>query len=154
MPEPFIDLRSDTVTRPTAPMREAMSRAEVGDDVFGEDPSVNGLQERLAELLGIRREMPLASGWALSDAPTGRLVDICGRVGADTYLSGAGGQDYLDLGQFDAAGIRVAFQDFAHPAYPQRFGPFEPFMSVVDLLFNCGEESLEIIRRGRVSEAG
>ncbi len=103
----------------------------------------------LAELLGIRREMPLASAWALGEDPTGRLVDICRRVGADTYLSGAGGQDYLDLSQFEAAGIRVEFQAFEHPAYPQRFGPFEPFMSVVDLLFNCGEESLEVIRRGR-----
>ena len=47
-----IDLRSDTVTRPTAAMREAMARAEVGDDQFGEDPTVNRLQERVAALLG------------------------------------------------------------------------------------------------------
>ena len=49
---PFIDLRSDTVTRPTPAMREAMAAAEVGDDQFGEDPSVNRLQERVAALLG------------------------------------------------------------------------------------------------------
>jgi threonine aldolase len=48
----FIDLRSDTVTRPTPRMREAMARAEVGDDVYGEDPTVNRLEERAAELLG------------------------------------------------------------------------------------------------------
>jgi threonine aldolase len=47
-----IDLRSDTVTRPTAAMREAMARAEVGDDQFGEDPTTNRLQERVAALLG------------------------------------------------------------------------------------------------------
>ncbi|RPI58404.1 MAG: low specificity L-threonine aldolase, partial [Lysobacterales bacterium] len=47
----IIDLRSDTVTRPTAAMREVMARAEVGDDVYGEDPSVNRLQQRAAELL-------------------------------------------------------------------------------------------------------
>ena len=47
-----IDLRSDTVTRPTAAMREAMARAEVGDDQFGEDPTINRLQERVAALLG------------------------------------------------------------------------------------------------------
>ena len=53
MTEPApIDLRSDTVTRPTPAMREAMARAEVGDDQFGEDPTVNRLQERVAELLG------------------------------------------------------------------------------------------------------
>jgi threonine aldolase len=48
----FIDLRSDTVTRPTKAMREMMASAEVGDDVFGEDPTVNKLQETVASLLG------------------------------------------------------------------------------------------------------
>src|SRR2546428_1102558 len=47
-----IDLRSDTVTQPTDDMRRAMAAAEVGDDVFGEDPTVNRLQERAAELMG------------------------------------------------------------------------------------------------------
>src|SRR5256714_5244121 len=46
----FIDLRSDTVTRPTASMRRAMAEAEVGDEVYGEDPTVNRLQERAAEI--------------------------------------------------------------------------------------------------------
>lgn len=49
-PEKYIDLRSDTVTKPTAAMREAMIRAEVGDDVFGEDPTVNALQKKVAAL--------------------------------------------------------------------------------------------------------
>jgi threonine aldolase len=49
---PVIDLRSDTVTRPTPGMREAMATAEVGDDQFGDDPTVNLLQERVAALLG------------------------------------------------------------------------------------------------------
>lgn len=48
----IVDLRSDTVTKPTPAMRKAMAEAEVGDDVFGEDPTVNRLQERVAELLG------------------------------------------------------------------------------------------------------
>src|SRR6187549_1254908 len=47
-----VDLRSDTVTRPTAAMREAMAAAEVGDDVYGEDPTVNALQDEVARLLG------------------------------------------------------------------------------------------------------
>ena len=48
----LIDLRSDTVTRPTAGMRKAMAAAEVGDDVYVEDPTVNALQERIASMLG------------------------------------------------------------------------------------------------------
>lgn len=57
-----IDLRSDTVTRPTSPMREVMAQAEVGDDVYGEDPSVNLLQERIARLLGKEAALFVPSG--------------------------------------------------------------------------------------------
>jgi threonine aldolase len=63
-----IDLRSDTVTRPTAAMRAAMAAAEVGDDVFGDDPSVNALQQRIAALLG--KEAALF-------VPTGTQSNLC-----------------------------------------------------------------------------
>ena len=62
MPGPFLDLRSDTVTRPTPGMRAAMHAAEVGDDVFGEDPTVNRLQERVVELLGKEAALFVPSG--------------------------------------------------------------------------------------------
>ena len=58
----MIDLRSDTVTRPTPEMRRAMAEAEVGDDVYGEDPTVNRLQERAAELLGCEAALFVPSG--------------------------------------------------------------------------------------------
>jgi threonine aldolase len=58
----IIDLRSDTVTKPTAAMREAMGRAEVGDDVYGEDPTVNRLQELAAEMLGKEAALFASSG--------------------------------------------------------------------------------------------
>lgn len=61
-PDLPIDLRSDTVTRPTPAMREAMASAEVGDDVFGEDPTINRLQERVANLLGKEAALFVASG--------------------------------------------------------------------------------------------
>jgi threonine aldolase len=57
-----VDLRSDTVTRPTAAMREAIARAEVGDDVFGDDPTVNALQERVAAMLGKEAALFVTSG--------------------------------------------------------------------------------------------
>jgi threonine aldolase len=60
--EDFIDLRSDTVTKPTAAMRKAMAEAEVGDDVFGEDPTVNALQEKVANLLGKEAALFVPSG--------------------------------------------------------------------------------------------
>src|SRR5437763_6191766 len=52
IPDGVVDLRSDTVTRPTPEMRQAMAEAEVGDDVYGEDPTVNRLEERAAEIFG------------------------------------------------------------------------------------------------------
>ncbi len=58
----FIDLRSDTVTKPTPAMRRAMAEAEVGDDVFGEDPTVNALQEKVAALLGKEKALFVPSG--------------------------------------------------------------------------------------------
>ena len=104
--------------------------------------------EVLMGLLDIDTSVRNAGEWELSDDPTGRLVDICQRLDAGTYLSGAGGRDYLDFAQFEEAGIQVVFQEFSHPEYLQQFGTFEPYMSTVDLLFNCGPESLGIIRSG------
>jgi len=60
--EEFIDLRSDTVTKPTPAMRKAMTEAEVGDDVFGEDPTVNALQEKVAKILGKEASIFVPSG--------------------------------------------------------------------------------------------
>ena len=62
MKNTVIDLRSDTVTRPTVAMREAMGRAELGDDVFGEDPTVNALEEHVAGLLGKEAALFTPSG--------------------------------------------------------------------------------------------
>src|SRR5215468_2995698 len=57
-----IDLRSDTVTRPTPAMREAMARAEVGDDIYGEDPTVHRLEARVAEIVGKEAALFVPSG--------------------------------------------------------------------------------------------
>ncbi len=105
----------------------------------------------LTGALGIVTKVVLASALDLPPAAsaTDRLVAICRALGADIYLSGAGGSHYLDPSQFDRAAIRVEVQAFACPAYPQRFDGFEPNLSVVDLLFNCGAESLAILRGGR-----
>ena len=58
----IIDLRSDTLTKPTPEMRRAMAEAEVGDDVYGEDPSVNRLEQVSAELMGKEKGLFVASG--------------------------------------------------------------------------------------------
>jgi threonine aldolase len=58
----IIDLRSDTVTRPTQAMKEAMFNANVGDDVFGEDPAINELQEKAAAMFGMEAALFCTSG--------------------------------------------------------------------------------------------
>lgn len=106
------------------------------------------LSEALRDVLGIPLDAAVRASEMslLCDAPTGRLIDICRRLGADTYLAGRNGKNYMDMNQFEEAGIRVLFQNFSHPVYEQRFGKFLPNLSVVDLLFNCGPESLQIIK--------
>lgn len=106
----------------------------------------------LVEALGLETKLILASTLALPDAcvATARLVAICQALGADTYLSGAGGRAYLEMERFEAAGIQVDFQIFHCPSYPQPFGAFIPNLSVVDLLCNCGGQSLDILRGGGV----
>src|SRR5512138_3718798 len=69
-----IDLRSDTVTRPTPAMREAIARAEVGDDVYGDDPTVNRLQERVAALLGKEAGLFVPSGTMANQVSLGVLT--------------------------------------------------------------------------------
>ena len=69
-----IDLRSDTVTRPTPAMRDAMARAEVGDDVYGEDPTVRLLEERAADLLGKEAALFVASGTMANQVALGVLA--------------------------------------------------------------------------------
>jgi len=83
MTQKIVDLRSDTVTQPTAAMRAAMQAAPLGDDVFGGDPSVNGLQEKIAALLGFE---------AALFVPTGTQSNLCAILAhcnrGDEYLVG------------------------------------------------------------------
>jgi hypothetical protein len=110
------------------------------------------LSERLRELLDLdHKPTVLASSLSLRDEPTDRLIDICKTMGADAYLCGQDGVNYMNLDRFRENGIRVVIQDFYHPVYPQLFNEFESHLSIVDLLFNCGPESMELIRRANPS---
>jgi threonine aldolase len=87
--KPIVDLRSDTVTRPTAAMREAIFAAPLGDDVFGDDPSVNALQERVADMLGFEAALFM---------PTGTQSNLCGLMAhcqrGDEYIVGQSAHTY------------------------------------------------------------
>lgn len=82
-----------------------------------------------------------------------RLVNICKMFKADTFYEGAAGRNYLDEKHFAGRGIRLEFQDYKHPVYNQLYGDFIPHLSVIDLLFNHGEESLAILTNENLTEA-
>jgi hypothetical protein len=76
---------------------------------------------------------------------TEKLINICKEFNCDTYLSGFGGTKYQDEALFLEAGIKIKLYDFKHPIYSQLWGDFIPNLSIIDLLFNCGPESKEIL---------
>lgn len=75
------------------------------------------------------------------------LISACQATGADSYLSGLGGKNYMDLDLFDAAGIKVMWQDFQPPTYIQRFPEvgFIPNLSILDVLFCCGPKTQDFL---------
>jgi len=87
--------------------------------------------------------------------PSGRkddlILELCRQAGATTYLSGPLGRDYLREDLFRDAGINVVFHDYVHPRYDQVYAGFEANMSAIDLLFNRGPRSREILMSGNVS---
>jgi len=94
----LVDLRSDTVTRPSAGMRRAMMAAELGDDVFGDDPTVNRLQAQTAQMLGFEQGLLFPSG---TQSNLAALMSHCGR--GDEYLVGQEAHTY----RFEAGGGAV-----------------------------------------------
>jgi threonine aldolase len=127
----LIDLRSDTVTRPGAQMRRAMADAEVGDDQYGEDPSVNRLQEETAALLGTEAALFFPSGTMTNQVALRTLT----RPGDDVLVptqshlvlheTGAGaanaGVQFTEVGvdgTFDGPAVRAAIKPRGHIVYP------------------------------------
>jgi threonine aldolase len=128
----MIDLRSDTVTKPTPAMWKAMSQAEVGDDVYGEDASVNALEARAAELMGTEAAVLVASGTMgnligiMAHVPRGGEIIapadvhmISGEAAGHAVVAGASvrGIPWNEDGTFDLVTLRDAFRD-DDPHYP------------------------------------
>ena len=78
---------------------------------------------------------------------TERLIAICKQLGATHYLSGDSARNYISGEEFSRQGIDLEYQEYQHPQYPQRYEGFVPFLSIIDLLFNCGEKSLDILKQ-------
>ncbi|MFH1890125.1 MAG: WbqC family protein [Candidatus Kuenenbacteria bacterium] len=80
------------------------------------------------------------------------VIDICKELKADLYISGALGKEYITDEHFTKQNISLYFQSYQHPEYKQRWQDFVPYMAVIDLLFNHGEKSLEILMSGNINK--
>jgi len=104
-------------------------------------------------ILKIDVEIIRASDYNFEGQKSDLVLDMCKKLGADTYIFGSQGRNYANVKAFDRTGIKLYFQEYLHPTYPQLHGSFVPFMSVIDLLFNVGaDKAKEIIITGNISK--
>jgi hypothetical protein len=108
------------------------------------------LVKKITEYLGIHNKHFVFSSEldAFEPDPTKRLVEICRKLGATHYLTGGAAKAYLDEDLFAKENIVVEYQNYKHPMYTQLWGDFISHLSIIDLLFNEGPRSLEIVMQG------
>lgn len=100
----------------------------------------------IKNLLGIETRLLLASELPETDLKgTELLLNYCEELNTDSYLSGSGGKQYLNEERFKEKKIGLEYQNYVPIKYPQRFGDFIENLSIIDLIFNCGSESLSRI---------
>ena len=80
---------------------------------------------------------------------TDRLIQILKRVGATHYISGPSAQDYIEAEKFAAANITLEYIQYDYPEYPQLYSPYDPFVSVLDLLFMVGSDAGQYFEKGK-----
>ena len=101
---------------------------------------------KLAECLGMKEKRIFrSSDLSVKGERIGRLIYLCKHFEANMFYEGAAGRNYIDEKVFLKEGIRVKFQEYEHPVYSQLYGEFISHLSVIDLLFNHGRESLSIL---------
>lgn len=101
--------------------------------------------------LDIRIPIVKASDFDFQGYKSDLVLDMCVKLKATTYIFGEQGKNYADAPSFRRNGIDIRFQEYVHPRYRQLFGAFEPYMSVVDLLFNEGPASRAVLMSGNAA---
>jgi hypothetical protein len=102
----------------------------------------------LAGALGIHHTRFVRSSEVqVSGQKTDRLIQILTHLGADHYISGPSAREYIENDKFTSAGIRLEYMDYNYPDYPQLHAPFDPNLSILDLLFMTGPDAMRYIAR-------
>ena len=102
--------------------------------------------EMISDWLGLGpRKTVRSSELGINGERSQRLLDLCLHFGASRYLTGDAARSYLDVELFKQHHVEVQWQNYVHPVYPQQHGRFIPFLSALDLLLNCGDESAAIL---------
>lgn len=100
----------------------------------------------LREFLHITTPIVRSSTLCLAGDRVQRLVQCIKHFNGTRFIEGDAGKAYISKEEFSKQGIEVHYQEYQHPVYSQLYPPFVPKLSIIDLLFNCGDKSLEIIR--------
>jgi hypothetical protein len=104
------------------------------------------------KILNIETTFYDASNHAFKGKKNDLVLDMCTQMKADVYIFGAMGKDYADIDAFTTVGIEPMFQEYKHPEYSQLHGEFISHLSIVDLLFNHGPDSLNILMSNNLSK--
>lgn len=99
----------------------------------------------LTKSVSIKTPCIFSSGLNIKSKRTQRIIEICKMLNANELYDSKAAANFLDLSLFEAENIKVKFQNYVHPIYEQVYRPFIPYMSVIDLLFNCGSRALDVI---------
>jgi len=108
---------------------------------------------KLVRCLGMgNKEIVKSSSLNVKGNRLEKLIRLCKIFNANIFYEGSSGRNYIEETYFAEHGIKVEYQDYKHPVYKQLYGDFIPYLSVIDLLFNCGEESLSILANEKIEE--
>jgi hypothetical protein len=118
---------------------------ELFEDLYlgATDPYLSQINHRfitgINQVLGIDTAITWSMDYRLADGKTERLVDLCRQAGGTEYISGPAAKDYIEDALFEEAGIKLSWMDYSgYQEYPQMTEPFDHYVSVIDLIFNCG----------------
>ena len=101
--------------------------------------------ETIADYFGFKPKFILSSELCTSSHSTQKLVDIALLLSARRYITGLGALNYLEYDKFEAINVKVEYMDYKKTPYPQLNGPFTPFVSILDLIANCGKQGRQHI---------